>query len=57
MIHLIELKSAEKYSIMSLRKFGDKFKDRIGQAYVIDTKNYCWKDDMVNLLAYITMCL
>ncbi|MBD5531126.1 MAG: ATP-binding protein [Lachnospiraceae bacterium] len=56
-IYPIEVKSAERYSITSLSKFCDKFKHRIGQAYVIDTKNYRKKDDIVYLPAYMTMCL
>lgn len=56
-IYPIEAKSAERYSITSLRKFCDKFRDRIGQAYVIDTRNYRKKDDIVYLPAYMAMCL
>lgn len=56
-IYPIEVKSAERYSITSLRKFCDKFRDRIGQAYVIDTRNYRKKDDIVYLPAYMAMCL
>ncbi|MCM1102638.1 MAG: AAA family ATPase [Clostridium sp.] len=56
-IHPIEVKSSEKYRITSLRKFCDKFAERIGQAYVIHTKNYCRKDDIVYLPAYMAMCL
>ena len=56
-IYPIEVKSAERYSITSLSKFCDKFRHRIGQAYVIDTKNYRKKDDIVYLPAYMTMCL
>lgn len=56
-IYPIEVKSTEKYSIASLRKFMEKFRERIGQAYVIDTKNYRRKDDVVYLPAYMAMCL
>lgn len=56
-IHLIEVKSTDKYSITSLKRFMEKFKDRIGQTYVIDTKNYRKKDGVVYLPAYMAMCL
>ena len=53
----IEVKSTEKYSISSLVKFTEKFKSRIGQAYVIDTKNYRSRNGIVYIPAYMTMCL
>lgn len=53
----IEVKSTERYSIASLEKFMKKFGERIGQAYVIDTKNYRRKEDVVYLPAYMAMCL
>lgn len=53
----IEVKSTERYSIASLEKFMEKFGERIGQAYVIDTKNYRRKEDVVYLPAYMAMCL
>ena len=56
-IYPIEVKSTERYHINSLRKFMEKFRDRIGQAYVIDTKNYRRKDDVVYMPAYMAMCL
>ena len=56
-IYPIEVKSTEKYSINSLGKFMERFKGRIGQAYVIDTKNYRSKDGIVYIPAYMTMCL
>lgn len=56
-IYPIEVKSTEKYSITSLEKFMEKFRERIGQAYVIHTKNYRRKDDVVYIPAYMTMCL
>lgn len=56
-IHPIEVKSGERYSIRSLKRFMEKFKERIGQAYVIDTRNYREKEGIVYLPAYMTMCL
>lgn len=56
-IYPIEVKSGERYSIISLKRFMEKFRDRIGQAYVIDTKNLREKEDIVYIPAYMTMCL
>ena len=56
-IYPIEVKSTDKYSISSLEKFREKFRDRIGQAYVIHTKNYSHRDGVIYLPAYMTMCL
>lgn len=53
----IEVKSSERYSIASLKKFIEKFRERIGHAYVIDTKNYRIKDGIIYIPAYMTMCL
>lgn len=53
----IEVKSSERYSIASLQKFTEKFRERIGQAYVIDTKNYRKKDGIIYIPAYMSMCL
>lgn len=56
-IYPIEVKSTEKYSINSLKKFVSKFESRIGKAYVIDTKNYRTKDGITYIPVYMTMCL
>lgn len=56
-IYPIEVKSTERYRVASLEKFMGKFGDRIGQAYVVDTKNYRRKDGIVYIPAYMTMCL
>lgn len=56
-IYPIEVKAGERYSIISLKRFMEKFRDRIGQAYVIDTKNLREKEDIVYIPAYMTMCL
>ncbi|MCM1186088.1 MAG: AAA family ATPase [Lachnoclostridium sp.] len=56
-IYPIEVKSAERYKITSLEKFCDKFRDRIGQAYVIHTKKFERKNDILYIPAYMTICL
>lgn len=53
----IEVKSTDKYSTTSLERFIEKFESRIGQAYVIHTKNLRMSDKIVYIPAYMTMCL
>jgi hypothetical protein len=53
----IEVKSSKKYSITSLERFIEIYKDRIGQAYVIHTKNLSVKDNILYIPAYMTFCL
>jgi hypothetical protein len=53
----IEVKSSKKYSITSLERFIKIYKDRIGQAYVIHTKNLSVKDNILYIPAYMTFCL
>ncbi len=54
----IEVKSGKKYSIKSLVRFVEKYKERIGLAYVIHPKNLCKKDDnIICIPSYMTFCL
>ena len=53
----IEVKSTDRYSTVSLQRFDEKFKERIGQAYVIHTKNFQNAEDIMCLPAYMTICL
>ena len=48
---------AEKYSITSLVRFMDKFKNRIGNGYVIHLKNLSKKDNILYIPSYMTFCL
>lgn len=56
-VYPIEVKSTDRYSTTSLERFIDKFESRIGQAYVIHTKNLKVTDKIVYIPAYMTMCL
>ncbi|MDO5407064.1 MAG: AAA family ATPase [Eubacteriales bacterium] len=56
-IYPIEVKSTEKYSTTSLERFIEKFENRIGQAYVIHTKNLRVAEKIIYIPAYMTMCL
>lgn len=53
----IEVKSGKKYTTISLERFIQKYHSRIGQAYIIHTKNLCKKDDVLCIPSYMTMCL
>ena len=53
----IEVKSGKKYSLKSLIRFKEKYKQRIGGVYVIHPKNLIEKDDILCIPPYMTMCL
>lgn len=53
----IEVKSGVRYTTSSLESFVKKFHGRIGQAYVIHTKNLCKKGEILCIPAYMVMCL
>ena len=53
----IEVKSNDKYSIRSLTRFNESFRQRIGGSYVIHPKNLSVKEGVVYLPAYMTFCL
>lgn len=53
----IEVKSTDTYSITSMNRFIEKFESRIGQAYVIHTKNLKVTEKIIFIPAYMTMCL
>ena len=51
----IKVKSTDSYSITSMKRFIEKYKPRIGQAYVIHTKNLRVTEDIIYLPAYMPM--
>jgi uncharacterized protein len=53
----IEVKSGKRYTASSLVKFKRKFKSKIGQSYLLHTKDLLIKDDVHYLPIYMTMCL
>ena len=53
----IEVKSGKSYSLNSLLKFREKYKQRIGGVYVIHPKNLIQKDDILCIPPYMTICL
>lgn len=56
-IYPIEVKSGKRYTTNSLDAFSNKYKKRIGNSYVIHTKNYMEKDGKIFIPAYMTFCL
>ena len=53
----IEVKSGKRYETKSLNKFIDIYHQRIGEAYVIHTKNLEIKDRVICLPSYMTFLL
>ncbi len=53
----IEVKSGKRYTTTSLNKFCEKYKERIGGAYIIHTKNLCEKDGVLCIPAYMAQLL
>lgn len=53
----IEVKSNDKYSIRSLTRFNESFRQPIGGSYVIHPKNLSVREGVVYLPAYMTFCL
>ena len=53
----IEVKSGKKYSIESLKRFKEKYKSMIGKCYVIHPRNLSFKEDIVCIPPYMTICL
>lgn len=57
LIYPIEVKSGKRYSAVSLARFQEKYKHRIGESYIIHPKNLSVKDDVVCIPPYMTICL
>ena len=54
----IEVKSGKKYQTKSLDRFVEKYKDRIGEAYVIHPRNLSKKENgIICIPAYMVYCL
>lgn len=53
----IEVKSGKKYSTSSLLRFKEKYKQRIGECYIIHPRNFMIKDDIICIPPYMTICL
>lgn len=53
----IEVKSGTNYSIVSLLRFKEKYRSRIGGCYVIHPRNLVERDDILCIPPYMTICL
>ena len=53
----IEVKSGKNYTTKSLGRFMEKYKERIGEGYIIHPGNLIIKDDIVCIPPYMTICL
>lgn len=56
-IYPIEVKSSERYSSKSLQKFIEKYRRRIGGAYLIHPKNYKEENGITYLPCYMTFLI
>lgn len=57
-IYPIEVKSSKKYKTISLERFINKYKDRIGEAYIIHPKNLFVKESgIICIPPYMCFCL
>ena len=53
----IEVKSGKQYKTTSLNNFREKYKNRIGESYIIHPKNLIIKDGIICIPPYMTMML
>jgi predicted AAA+ superfamily ATPase len=53
----IEVKSGKQYKTTSLNNFREKYKNRIGESYIIHPKNLIIKDGIICSPPYMTMML
>ena len=52
------VKSSKSYKVESMKRFIEKFKDRIDKAYIIHPKNLSIREDgIICIPAYTTICL
>lgn len=56
-IYPVEVKSGAKYTTTSLTRFKEKFRNRIGECYIIHPRNLMVKDGIVCIPPYMAMLL
>lgn len=53
----VEVKSTNNYSITSLERFRERFRERIGTCYVVHPKNLSDEGEIIRIPAYMAFCL
>ena len=53
----IEVKSGKTYTTTSLNAFREKYKQRIGESYIIHPRNLTVKEGIICIPPYMTMML
>ncbi len=53
----VEVKSGTNYSTKSLIRFREKYRQRIGECYIIHPRNLSVRDGIICIPPYMTMCL
>ena len=54
----LEVKSSKSYKVESMKKFIEKFEDKIDKAYIIHPKNLSIREDgIICIPAYMAICL
>ena len=53
----IEVKSGKRYSTKSLNDFMQKYKERIGEGYIVHPRNLLLKDGIICIPPYMAMLL
>ena len=53
----IEVKSGKNYTTVSLDRFIEKYRSRIGESYIIHPRNLIIKDNIICIPSYMTFCL
>lgn len=53
----IKVKLNKRYNLTSLLRFKDKYKERIGDCYVVHPRNLVIKEDIICIPPYMVMCL
>ena len=53
----IEVKSGKNYTLVSLNKFKNKYKDKLDVSYVIHTSDYKEEENIIYLPIYMTPLL